>query len=91
MWSVTGRVDYMDQDEIDGEDPLLSTMMARMMSPTNRSENYGGTRIDLTLDATAATGAHTFGAAFTRPIKYDLNGPQMKLQSIVTLSYMYMM
>ena len=91
MWSIAGRIDYMDQDEIDGADPMLSTMMAQMMSPTNRTENYGGTRIDLTVDATAATGPHNFGLAFTRPVKYDLNGVQMKLESIVTLSYMYMM
>lgn len=86
-WNVAGRIDYMKQDEIDGQDPKIMVMMA----PTSDPDNYGGTRIDLTLDVTAATGAHTFGAAFTRPVKYDLNGPQMKLQSIITLSYMYMM
>lgn len=87
MWSVTGRVDYMDQDEIDGQDPMIMVMMA----PTSDPDNYGGKRIDLTLDVTAATGPHNFGLAFTRPVKYDLNGIQMKLQNIVTLSYMYMM
>jgi len=86
-WNVAGRIDYLKQDEIDGQDPKIMVMMA----PTSDPDNYGGTRVDLTLDVTAASGAHTFGAAFTRPVKYDLNGPQMKLQSIITLSYMYMM
>ena len=84
---MAGRLDYINEDEIDGQDPDIMVMMA----PTGDPENTGGKRIDLTLDATAEFGAHTVGLAYTVPVQQDVNGIQMELQSIVTLSYMYMM
>ncbi len=87
-WNVAGRLDYIKQDEIDGQD---SKIMNPMMAPTLDPANTGGKRIDLTLDATAAFGAHTVGLGYTVPVQQDVNGIQMELQSIVTLSYMYMM
>ena len=86
-WNVAGRLDYINQDEIDGQDPSIMPIMA----PTGDPDNYGGTRLDLTLDATAAFGAHTVGLGYTVPVQQDVNGIQMELQSILTLSYMYMM
>lgn len=86
-WKLTGRLDYMNQDEIDGED----TRIMKIMAPTSDPDNYGGTRLDLTLDANAGFGAHNVGIAYTVPVQQDVNGIQMELQSIITLSYMYMM
>ena len=89
MWNVAGRLDYINLDEIDGEDSEIPMMM-QMMAPTMDPENTGETRIDLTLDATASTGPHTFGLAYTVPVQQDVNGIQMELQSIISLTYMYM-
>lgn len=86
-WKLTGRLDYLNQDEIDGED----TRIMKIMAPTSDPDNYGGTRLDLTLDANAGFGAHNVGLAYTVPVQQDVNGIQMELQSIITLSYMYMM
>ena len=86
-WNVAGRLDYINEDEIDGQDPDIMVMMA----PTGDPDNTGGKRIDLTLDATAEFGPHTVGLGYTVPVQQDVNGIQMELQSIVTLSYMYMM
>ena len=85
--SVAGRLDYLKEDSIDGEDPDIAAMMA----PTSDPDNYGGTRIDATIDVTGMFNGHTLGLAYTKPLKQDANGPQMELQSIITLSWMYMM
>ena len=85
--SVGGRLDYLNSDEIDGANPNIPAMMA----PTNDPANYGATRVDLGLDVTAQFGGHTLGFGYAVPIKQDVNGIQLETQSILTLSYMYMM
>ncbi|MGD8885406.1 MAG: transporter [Gammaproteobacteria bacterium] len=82
-----GRLEYLDQDKIDGQDPDIMPIMSTATDP----DNYGGTRLDLGLDVTAQVGAHTFGAGYAKPIQQDVNGIQLETQSIWTLSYMYMM
>jgi len=85
--NIAGRLDIIDWDKIDGKDPKIATMM----SPTNDPDAQGGTRMDLTLDVSKRFGAHTAGLAYGVPIRQDLNGPQMEVKSMITLSYQYMM
>ena len=70
--SVAGCLDYLKEDSIDGEDPGIMKMMA----PTSDPDNYGGTRIDATIDVTGMFGGHTFGLGYTKSLKQDTNGPQ---------------
>jgi hypothetical protein len=84
---IAGRLDYSDEDSIDGRDPKINPAMA----PTGDPDAQGGQRLDLTLDVSAIFGAHTFGIAYGVPVYQDLNGPQLEVQSIVTFSWQYMM
>ena len=86
-WGVGARLDYLNADSISGKDPLIPTMMA----PTSDPANYGGTRADLSLGVTAMTGGHTFGLMYGVPVHQDVNGIQMEVESIWSLSYQYMM
>jgi len=85
--NLAARLDIIDWDKIDGKDDDIAVMM----SPTNDPDAQGGTRLDLTLDVSKRFGAHTAGLAYGVPIRQDLNGPQMEVQSMITLSYQYMM
>ena len=89
--SIGGRLDYLNAGEIDGENPNIPKPMGNFMAPTDDPANYGGTRIDLGVDVTAEFGGHTLGFGYAVPVKQDVNGIQLETQSILTLSYMYMM
>ena len=86
-WGIGARLDYMNADSISGQDPNIMKMMA----PTSDPANYGGSRADLSLGITAMTGGHTFGFMYGVPILQDVNGIQMEVNSIWSLSYQYMM
>jgi len=86
-WGVGARLDYLNADSISGQDPNIMKMMA----PTSDPANYGGSRADLSLGITAMTGGHTFGFMYGVPILQDVNGIQMEVKSIWSLSYQYMM
>ncbi|WP_455202066.1 hypothetical protein [Kaarinaea lacus] len=86
-WGVGARLDYLNADSISGKDPNINPMMA----PTSDPANYGGSRADLSLGITAMTGGHTFGLMYGVPVYQDVNGIQMEVKSIWSLSYQYMM
>jgi hypothetical protein len=87
IWGIGARLDYLNADSISGKDLAINPMMA----PTSDPANYGGTRTDLSLGITAATGGNTFGLMYGVPIQQDVNGIQMEVQSIWSLTYQYMM
>lgn len=92
MFTVAGRLNYMDQDEIDGENEDIPTMMGGMfMAPTDDPDNYGGNRIDLAIEAMIQSGGHSGGISYAFPVQQDVNGIQLEMQSILTISYQYMM
>lgn len=86
-WGIGARLDFLNADNISGQDQLIMPIMA----PTSDPVNYGGTRTDLSLGVTAMTGGHTVGLMYGVPIQQDVNGIQMEVESIWSLSYQYMM
>ncbi|MGD8568015.1 MAG: transporter [Gammaproteobacteria bacterium] len=89
--ALGGRLNYLNANEIDGINPKIMKPGGNFMAPTDDPANYGGTRLDLGVDVTAQTGPHTFGISYAVPIQQDVNGIQLETQSILTLSYMFMM
>ena len=84
---VTGRLDYMNWQSIDGQDPKLNPMMA----PTSDPQASGGQRLDVLLGLTGVFGGHRIGFEVGKPIYEDLNGPQMKTEWVYSLGYQFMM
>jgi hypothetical protein len=93
---VSGRLDYLNWGEIEGEDPNIPSanpMMASSgyMGTTDDPDNYGGQRLDLLLGLTGVFGGHRIGLEVGKPIYQDLNGPQMETDIIYSLGYQFMM
>ena len=93
---LSARLNYIDWDSIEGADPSIPAMMA----PTSDPAATGGTRLDLHFGATGYIDKHhSIGVEYGHPILQDLNAPdrngnptgQMKTQSLISISYMYMM
>jgi hypothetical protein len=84
---LAGRLDYMDWDKIDGQDPKINPMMA----PTSDPDATGGRRLDALVGLTGVFGMHRVGAEVGVPVYQDLNGPQMETDMVYSLGYQYMM
>lgn len=80
------RLDHTKTQKTQGLDPRITMVM----SPTDDNDATGGTRTDLTLDVTGQFGPSTVGVAYTTPISQSLNGPQLELQSILTVNFQLM-
>jgi len=83
----TGRLDYLNWQKIEGQDPDINPMM----SPSSDPEATGGQRLDALVGFSGVFGAHRIGLEVGKPIYQDLNGPQMKTDVIYTLGYQFMM
>jgi hypothetical protein len=83
----TGRLDYLNWQSIEGQDPKLDPMMA----PTSDPEATGGQRLDVLVGFTGVFGGHRIGFEVGKPVYQDLNGPQMATDVIYTLGYQFMM
>ena len=94
---LSGRLDYMNWNKIDGEDPNIPPppmpAMATSGYPgtTDDPNNYGGQRLDLLVGLTGVFGAHRVGLEVGKPIYQDLNGPQMETDIVYSLGYQFMM
>jgi hypothetical protein len=84
---LSGRLDYLNWQKIDGQDPNINPMMA----PTSDPEATGGQRLDLLLGLTGVFDGHRIGLEVGKPIYQDLNGPQMETDLIYSLGYQFMM
>ncbi len=83
----TGRLDYLNWQRIEGQDPKINPMMA----PTSDPQATGGQRLDVLVGFTGVFGGHRIGLEVGKPIYQDLNGPQMETDVIYTLGYQFMM
>lgn len=77
------RLNYLDQDSIDGGDSAIAAPVQ-----TANPNNYGGERLDFALGVnTLIGGGHRFAFEYLVPIEQDVNGVQMEMQSMLTLGY----
>lgn len=88
--SISFRLDGKYTDEIHGADPDLNAMM----SPANRTDLKGGTRVDALVGVNFyQTGEtlqdHRLAAEFGVPVYQDLNGPQLKTDYRAILAWQY--
>jgi len=84
---VSVRLNFMDWDSIDGRDSNIMSMM----NITNDPLNSGGTRYDLLLSTSGFIDNHMFGIEYGFPIQQDLDGVQMETDSLINVSYQYLM
>ena len=88
--SVTGRIAYSDWQNINGDSDAI-TIMQRNMSPTFDASNSGGSRWDASIGISHMfDNGHMLGVAYATPIKQKLNGLQMKVKHIYSISWQYM-
>ncbi|MBL1276785.1 MAG: hypothetical protein COB30_011920 [Ectothiorhodospiraceae bacterium] len=86
--SLSGRLNFNKWAKIDGADPELM----RMMSPVNDPEAQGGRRLDVLVGINGMfAGGHMLGLEVGVPVRQDLNGPQMKVDNMLTFAYQYML
>lgn len=79
------RLTYTDQDSIDGIDEEIALPVQ-----TADPDNYGGTRVDVGMGVNfVLPGHHRLALEYEVPIHQDVNGVQMKMQSMLTLGYQY--
>jgi hypothetical protein len=84
---LSGRLDYLSWQGIEGQDPNLNPMMA----PTSDPDATGGQRMDLLVGITGVFGGHRIGLEVGKPVYQDLNGPQMETDLVWSLGYQFMM
>lgn len=83
---ISGRLAFADWGKVEDDSPEMVSM-----SPNYDPNATGGTRTDLHLGMAAFFGkTHSLGLEYGVPIYQDLNGPQMKMESIIGLRYYYM-
>ncbi|NND54821.1 MAG: transporter, partial [Gammaproteobacteria bacterium] len=87
--SFSGRFAYQDIDSIDGADPLI-------MAPVQTADpnNYGGKTVIGYIGVNFAgqedwRRGHRLALEYGKPVSQDLNGPQMKLDSVFTAGWQY--
>ena len=86
--TLTSRLEILDWDKIDGQDPLINPMM----SPAGDPNATGGTRADLLFGISGHFAEyHMISVEVGAPIFQDLNGPQLETDLIYSIGYQYMM
>ena len=85
--TLSGRLAYMNWDQVDGQDPLLNPMMA----PTSDADATGGKRADLLVGISGHFAKnHMVSFEVGVPVLQDLNGPQMETDRLISIGYQYM-
>ena len=89
-WSVSFRLDGQHWDNIHGADPQLM----QMMSPNNRPDLRGGTRVDALAGVnfivpSGSLKGNRLALEFGRDIYQDLDGPQLETDYRVMLGWQY--
>lgn len=84
---LSGRLDYLNWQEIEGQDPKINAMMASTGDPSNS----GGQRLDLLVGITGVFGGHRIGLEVGKPIFQDLDGIQMETDLVMSFGYQFMM
>lgn len=84
---ITTRLAYTMWGKVRGQDPQLDPMD----SPEADPEAQGGVRLDALIGiSTHVSEAFTVGVDYGTPIYQKLNGPQLKLTSMISLGFKYM-
>jgi hypothetical protein len=85
--SLSGRMTFINEQEIDGQDSDINPMMA----PTSDPDAYGGTSVELMAGANVMFGRqHLLGFEIGAPIYQDLNGPQLETDLLLRFQYQFM-
>lgn len=83
QFSWSARVEYLDRGNISGLDP-------RIMGPVQTADpaRQGASRLDAALGINFATeSGHRLALEYVIPIEQDLDGPQLEVDSQLTLGY----
>jgi hypothetical protein len=82
--SLSLRVNYQDKDAIDGQNPVLNPSTIQTAVPALQE----GERIDLSLGLNYLFGnGHRLAIEYASPIRQDLVGPQLEIDSVLTLGW----
>ncbi|WP_448247757.1 transporter [Thalassotalea agariperforans] len=82
-YSASVRVNYLDQDAIDGMDKMIMAPVT-----TANPQNYGGERIDLALGLnTVIANQHRIAFEYVVPVDNKVNGVQMDMDNMFTVGY----
>jgi len=85
-FTVSGRINILDWDKIDGQDPDIT----RRMAPTSDPDASGGTRVDLLFGLSGHINKyHMLSGEVGVPVHQDLNGPQLETDILYGVSYQY--
>jgi len=85
---LSGRLEYLDWDNVDGVAKGTMTMMSPAFDPNSQ----GGKRADILVGISGMFGkGHMIGAEFGVPFYQNLDGPQLATEYIVSLAYQFMM
>jgi len=85
---MQGRLAFEKWGRIKGQDPEIDPMM----SPDSDPDAQGGTRVDALVGINAGLGDnHLLNFEVGAPVHQNLNGPQLKTQWLLSLSYHYML
>lgn len=83
-FSLSLSLKYQDWDKIDGQNDALNPMMIQ----TADTSLQGGDRMDLSIGANYIfNNGHRLAIEYAKPIAQDLNGPQLKTESILTVGW----
>ncbi len=86
--TLSGRLNILDWDEIDGVDSQIPVSMA----PTSDAVNSGGTRIDLLVGVSGHFSKyHMLSFELGVPIYQDLDGVQMETDLLYSIGYQYIL
>ncbi len=85
-FTLSSRINILNWEKIDGQDPDINPMMA----PTSDPDASGGKRIDLLFGLSGHINKyHMLSAEIGVPIYQDLNGPQLETDVLYGVSYQY--
>jgi hypothetical protein len=85
-FTLSSRINILDWDKIDGQDPRINPMM----SPTSDPNASGGTRVDLLIGMSGHVNTHhMLSIEIGVPVYQDLNGPQLETDILYGVGYQY--
>ena len=78
------RMDYVDRDNIDGKNPNLNPMMVQTANINLQAHQ----RLQLGLGLSKQfNNGHRLALEYSRPIRQDVDGPQLEVDSVLTLGW----
>jgi len=85
-FTLSSRINIFDWGKIDGQDPDINSMLSSATDP----DATGGTRVDLLFGVSGhITKYHMLSLEVGAPVYQDLNGPQLKTDTLYAISYQY--